>query len=166
MGLFGKKKETDKGKKFGGHWGFAIKGINGYEKYTWSATLFPDELVMKCITKGVKDTELALKISSILDAQYSTDIRTFTQSKSSLTKGIVGGALFGVPGAIVGSSPKVKNTTEFHGNILIAYKSSDGETKNIILTDNTVNSFQGSKLCEAIKEKMPKKEPPTGRIEL
>lgn len=169
MGLFGKKKTDDGGKEFGGQDGFLIKGIDAYEKYVWSATLYPDELLIKCITKsatGANGTEFVIKLSSIIDAQYSFDIDTITQSKSSLTKGLVGGALFGVPGAIVGSAPKTKTKNNVICNLLITYKSSSGEIKSILLRDNGVNVDHAAKLYDALKKILPKNKRPTKRIEL
>ncbi|MCI1999553.1 MAG: hypothetical protein LKJ75_02570 [Clostridia bacterium] len=166
MGLFGPKKTKDGGLEFGGHGGFVIKNIEGYERFTWQVYLIDDQIRIKCKTKKMQDTEMILKVSNIIDIQYSNDIETFTQSKSSLTKGLVGGALFGVPGAIVGSAPKTKTEVDTTGNLLITYKSSSGEEKNLLLRDNFSNRNEASSLYRALKEKMPKKEPPTGRIEL
>lgn len=85
-------------------------------------------------------SEISLDIDKITDVHYSEDVDIKTYHKSSLMKGMVGGNLFGLPGAIVGSMPKTKEKKYATGQLLIAYQT-NGEERQIALRDTKANVF-------------------------
>ncbi len=72
------------------------------------------------------------------------------KAQSSMARGIAGAALFGVSGAVIGSTPKSKVKHEAIGYAVIGYRDAKGEDKVIILKDQTPNSFICRKLVSAL----------------
>ncbi len=122
MGLFRKKKEkvNEYPKEFADI--FIMSGLNVRPKTECKVVI--DEENMTIVTE---ENEYVLKVDNIRKCDHSMDIKTtHTIEDGSIWKGMVGEALFGLPGAISGSLPTTKEQRLVTGSVTIIYQ---GRTK-------------------------------------
>lgn len=98
--------------------------------------------------------EISLNFDKIRSVDFQMDIDEKQFLKSSLVKGVVGAATFGVAGAIIGSSPKEKVKREVIGYTIISYNNSLGEFKQFALKDKIPNSLKCAKLTDTLKPRV------------
>lgn len=83
--------------------------------------------------------EFIIRKDSIVSINYSVDRKEEKKLESSISKGIIGGALFGVTGAIIGSQPKEKIVSSRSTSLLtLNYINSNGDNKNISISYNSI----------------------------
>lgn len=105
-----------------------VEGLGLVEKASCAVVLSPPNLVISCTGK-----EYTLPLKRITYVDYLTDVEKIRYLQSSMAKGIAGGALFGVSGAVIGSAPKTKVVNETTGYAVIGYRDEAGKEKTIIL---------------------------------
>lgn len=104
-------------------------------------------LVIECSNK-----QYIISQDKIIAVDYKMDIDTKIFNKNgSLIKGIAGGALFGVAGAIAGTQGKQTIQKEVQGYAIIGYLSSTGDEKYIVLRDSIANTHYCAKIVEKLK---------------
>ncbi len=122
-----------------------VEGLGVVENTQCSVALDPSNLVISCIGK-----EYTLPLRRIVYVDFIADTNKIRYLQSSMARGIAGAALFGVSGAVIGSTPKSKVKHEAIGYAVIGYRDAKGEDKVIILKDQTPNSFICRKLVSAL----------------
>ncbi len=83
-----------------------------------------------------KECNVSLNYKKITDVSYTSSVEIIEKSKSVAGRALVGGAILGPVGAVVGglSGTGKKQERKAHNYILVSYKdSSTGETKGILL---------------------------------
>lgn len=153
MGLFFKKK-----KKINGELGqFDLRHIIGLEipkGIYCKVTVYSDKLV---IESGGK--EYSLKVEKIYSVDFDMNVDIEKYTKSSMVKGVIGTATFGVPGAIIGSAPKTKEKRNVTCKAIISYNNSSEDTVYIIFEDIEPNVMKGSaKLVDTLRPIIKKRE--------
>ena len=78
---------------------------------------------------------ITLSLDRVNSIASSMQTYTKTVKKSSLAKAVVGGAVFGVPGAIIGAKPKEKHKTAVQWSIVVIY---DGNKEVVVKTFDTI----------------------------
>ncbi len=146
MGLFSRKKNNENselGK-------FDLKHLAGLE--------IPEEICCKVIVYKDRliiefgDKEYNLKIEKIRSVNFEMDLDIEKYTKSSMIKGIVGAATFGVSGAIIGSAPKTKEKRNVTSKAVINYETSSGSSSYIIFEDIEANVIKGAaKLVDTLR---------------
>lgn len=144
MGLFSKKKKND---------GYDYKGTLRHlfgleipENITCTVAIKNNEL---SIITGAN--EYTLKIDKIISVDFDMNVDVEKYTKSSIAKGIIGAATFGVAGAVIGSAPKTKEKRNVTCKAIINYENSNGESTYIILEDFEVNSRHAAKLVDKLR---------------
>lgn len=144
MGLFSKKKKND---------GYDYKGTLRHlfgleipENITCTVAIKNNEL---SIITGAN--EYTLKIDKIISVDFDMNVDVEKYTKSSMAKGIVGAATFGVAGAIIGSAPKTKEKRNVTCKAIINYENSNGESAYIIFEDSVANSQNAAGLVDTIR---------------
>ena len=144
MGLF-KKKEKDLEYSSIIH----IVGLDVPENCKCKVILKKVNLIILCA-----GNEYSLNIEKIKNVDFQIDVDEKQLLKSSLLRGAVGAAAFGVAGAVVGSSPKVKNKREVKCYAIISYENKNGENENFVLRDELPNTTQCAKLVDELKKRI------------
>lgn len=126
-----------------------VEGLRFPANCDCSIELTSTELSVLCA--GIK---FVTKIDQILNVELQVETIEKQYLQSSVAKGIVGGAVFGVPGAISGSSPKVKTIWQNIGAAVITYRNVNGVCEIFVLKDKEPCSRQCEKLVNAIKTRM------------
>ncbi|MBD5461511.1 MAG: hypothetical protein HDR24_00400 [Lachnospiraceae bacterium] len=116
-----------------------VEGLDVAEKSPCTVLLGPSALTISCTGK-----EYTLPLRRVIYIDFFTDAETIRYLQSSMAKGIVGGALFGTSGAVIGAAPKTKVVREATGHAVIGYVDASGKEKMIILRDQRANSY----MCE------------------
>jgi hypothetical protein len=127
IGLFGKKvkKEVTELKAY------HRSGLNGYG---WATTELKLDDENKCITMEAKKLQSAhLNYDQIISIDTTTEEKTKEKSKSVVGRAVVGGALLGPVGAVVGgmSGTGTNKTTKTSYYMVINYKSKNEEIKEL-----------------------------------
>lgn len=122
-----------------------VEGLGVVEGSSCQVVLNPSILTITCTGK-----EYTLPIKRITYVDFMVDADKIRYLQSSAVKGIVGAALFGVSGAVIGTMPKTKVAYEAIGYAVIAYRNTKGEEKLIILRDQSANSYICNKLVKAL----------------
>ena len=122
MSLFGKKKQT------------TFKPVSGNYVLSGGLPLAGGTMCLVSLTEtgvaisapGAKFNISIEKITSI-STKTDTEIQENKQLVSSIGGTLIGAALFGLPGAIVGGGPKEKtvSSTVYHNFMVITYKKDD-----------------------------------------
>ncbi|WP_097026179.1 hypothetical protein [Clostridium peptidivorans] len=153
MGLFFKKKKNINGELDK----FELRHITGLEipeKMYCEVTVYSDKLV---IESGDKEYNLKMEKICSVDFDMNLDIEKYT--KSSMVKGVVGAATFGVSGAIIGSSPKTKEKRKVTCKAIISYENSSGDTAYMIFEDLEANAVKGAaRLVDTLRPIVKKRE--------
>ena len=97
-----------------------------------------------------------MPIQRILYAECLTDVENIQYLKSSVAKGMIGAALFGVGGAVIGSAPKTKVRKQITSHAIIGYRDSSGKERVIILKDAAPNRMDASNLVFELNARVPK----------
>ncbi|MEA4853285.1 MAG: hypothetical protein VB082_03280 [Christensenella sp.] len=106
----------------------------------------------KMLVVNTGGTQYCLDATKLRSAELSEDINRQVYSKGSFGGGLVGGALFGIAGAVIGSAPKkVVETQVLRGSIIGYDDIQTGEIAYIVLSDMTANTFVSFKLIKRIK---------------
>ena len=135
-----------------------VGGLNVPENINCNAILNPTELIISC-----SGNEFVLPIEKIRNVECEFNIDEKQYLKSSMAKGIIGAATFGVAGAVIGSAPETKTKREIKCYAIISYDGTDGEVKTFILRDGYPNIEVCKKLVELLKGKINTR---TNRVEL
>lgn len=158
MGLFGKKNKYPKEFKDI----YVAAGLGVPEGSPCSIIANEDTISILC-----DGQEFVLKICNIIYYEYKMDVEIENSTQNgSVLKGMIGGAVFGLPGAIVGSLPKTKKKRLVTGTVMIKYQGqTDNQTIILISTPNTLGCAQ---LSDELKPKVKilEKDIQTSRIEL
>lgn len=129
-------------------------GLEIPEKMYCTVTVYNDKLVIESGSK-----EYNLKIEKICSVDFDMDVNIEKYVKSSMAKGVVGSAAFGVPGAIIGSAPKTKEKRKVTCKAIISYKGSSGDTSYVIFEDFEANAIKGAaKLVDTLRPLIKKQE--------
>lgn len=122
-----------------------IAGLNVPDNCKGAVNISNEKLTMRFAGQV-----LSLNISQInnIDCQMDIDINQY--QKSSIAKGIVGAAAFGVAGAIIGSTPKTKEKREVKCYAIISYTNSIGVSDTIVLGDAISNTANCAKLTDKL----------------
>lgn len=123
-----------------------VGGLNVPENMQCQVTLASGEL--KIFSNG---NEFVLPVTKIRNVEYQLNIDEKQYLKYSTAKTMIGAAAFGVPGAIIGSTPKKKTKREVKCYAIISYESIDGMYKTFILRDAVPNSLACAPLVDALR---------------
>jgi hypothetical protein len=134
--VFFKKKENGKVDRFDLR---HIVGLELPERMYCEVEVYSDRLN---IISGNK--EYNLKIEKINSVDFDMDIDIEKYTKSSVVKGALGAAMFGVSGAIIGSAPKTKEVRSVTSKAIINYDNSSGTSSYIIFEDFEANTAKGA----------------------
>lgn len=142
MGLFGKKK--NKLPKIMGDI-YVLSGLDIPIESVCVLTLNEKNLLIKGAGK-----EFVLDIDKITNCEHSFDVNVEQYEKNgSIIKGIVGGVTFGIPGALIGSTPKIKEKRLVTGITMVSYEGKDGLI-NIVLMSKP-NTLGSAELYDTLK---------------
>ena len=141
MGLFGKKDQTKEYTDI-----VHVVGLPIPENCKCKVMLKTQEMVI-----SGAGTEMTLLYEKIHNVDFQMDIDESIYQKSSLAKGIVGAATFGVAGAVLGSAPKTKTKREVKCYAIVTYQNADGEAQTFVLRDEYPNTQKCAKLIEQLK---------------
>lgn len=115
--------------------------------------------------------EFIIKLPQVQNVKYDVEREIEKETKTSTAKGLIGGALFGPAGAVVGSQPKekiVSNTTI--SSLTISYINSKGEDSRIEFVNRTFGGktpYEMKAFERKVNEIINKnKIPDSGSIEL
>lgn len=125
--MFGKKK--DKVDAVGNH----VSGLDIPEGQLVSITVADNQVIIKA---PAANKEYNITLDRVISISNYTDVEIQSYMKSSIGKGIVGAAAFGVAGAVIGSQPKEKKKHVLHMFLVIDY--ADGQ---IIITSDVSYRF-------------------------
>ena len=149
MGLFGKKKEVTEIKLI--HKG----GLNGYGMARTKLWLDDEN---NCITMEAKRlATVHLKYEQIIDIVSTADSKITEKDKSVLGRALVGSALLGPVGAVVGGISGTGSTkatkTSFY--MVISYRSNNGEIKELKFS---LYGIPWTKFIRSVKDRIASKE--------
>lgn len=113
-----------------------VEGLDVAKKSPCTVILSPSNMVISCTGK-----EYTLPLRRIMYAEFIVDVDKIRYLQSSMAKGAVGAAIFGVSGAVIGAAPKTKVAYEKVGYAVVGYRDAKGSERIIILKDQTVNSY-------------------------
>ena len=154
MGLFGKKKEVYP-KIYDDI--YVVAGLDVPQECKCSVELNENEIIVKAPGK-----EYVLSITKITNCEHRMDIDIEQYEKNgSLLKGIIGGVAFGIPGAIIGSSPKIKEKRLVTGMAILTYEAQMGS--NTIMLISKPNTLGCAAICDFLQ---PRINVRTQRVEL
>lgn len=156
MGLFGKKNKNPK--EFNDI--YVATGLGVPEGSPCTVIAKEDAISVIC-----DEQEFVLKIANIINYEYKMDIEIESSTQNgSVLKGMIGGAVFGLPGAIVGSLPKTKQKRLVTGTVVIKYQgNTDKQTIIFVSAPNTLGCAQISDELK-LKVKIAEEKPPIKRI--
>lgn len=123
-----------------------VDGLDIVEKTPCSVVIGPSNLIISCTGK-----EYTLPLRKITYVDYLADVEKIRYLQSSVAKGIVGGVLFGVSGAVIGTAPKTKLVNETTGYAVIGYRDASGKEKIIILRNQPTRPYTCSLLVNELK---------------
>lgn len=126
-----------------------VEGLGVVEKSPCSVVLSLSTLTITCTGK-----EYTLPLKRITYVDFIVDSDKIRYLQSSVAKGVVGAALFGTSGAVIGTTPKAKVAYEAIGYAVIAYRDMRGEEKIIILRDQSANSYICSTLVRTLEARI------------
>lgn len=94
-----------------------------------------------------------LDASKLRSIELSKDIDRRVYSEGSLTGGLIGGALFGLAGAVIGSAPRKRIETQVLRGAVIGYEDIDvaAGLAYIVLSDRKTNAACSRKLVKRLK---------------
>ncbi len=106
----------------------------------------------KRIVFNVAGSQYCLDIGKTRSIELSQDVNKQVYSKGSLGGGLVGGALFGLAGAVIGSAPKKRIETQILRGVILGYEDMQSVgLAYIVLSDVVPNAFTSYKLVKRIK---------------
>lgn len=140
--MFGKKKES-RAKVFKDI--YIVSGFDVPDKSPCVVELGEETVTIKCLGNNY-----VLSIDRIVNLDYKMDVDISQYTKNgSLVKGVVGGAAFGVAGAIIGASSKSKEKREVICTNFITYRS-ESINKTIVLA-NAPNAHTCASLHDSLR---------------
>lgn len=140
MGLFGKKKDKVKT--------FDMKHVVGLDlPQDVICSVIVDENQLTIISTA-KQFNIKMEKVRGIDFDMNVDIETYMQS--SMMKGLIGAATFGVAGAVIGSAPKGKEKRMVTAVATLSYTSQE-ETKYIVFQSITPNDSQVAMFTDALR---------------
>lgn len=125
MRLFGNKKKDIVIKKL-----YHVSGLGLVQGAECQVTLTDSQLIIVC-----GERKLVLDYDQLIKTDWTYDTKTEYEAKSSTLGTIVGAKMYGIPGAIVGAMPVIKEKKEHTGHVKISYFTSGGVLKEIVLKD-------------------------------
>lgn len=144
MGLFGKKNKYPK--EFNDM--YVVTGLGVSDGSPCSIVANEDTISIICDEK-----EFMLKISNIINYKYTMDVEIESSVQNgSVLKGMIGGVVFGIPGAIVGSLPKTKQKRLVTGSVMIKYEGKTGDQTIILVS--APNTLGCAQLSDELKPKV------------
>ena len=99
----------------------------------------------EAVAFAVGGTEFKLGLDKITGADIQKSIDTQVYSSGSFAGGLIGGALFGTVGAVIGSTPHKRVARSVKHGLLIAYQSGEKD-EYILLADKIENRICSKKL--------------------
>lgn len=130
-----------------------VTGLDIPENVQVSVFLKQDRLI---ITGAGKEYNLNFDKIVSSESHVTMDIKEYY--RSSTLKGVTGAALFGLPGAVIGSAPtKRKVKTDVKSFAVISFTAQSGEIATIILSDVLPNTRYASDLVAKLKPLTPDK---------
>lgn len=146
MGFFGSKKGSIISENF-----MLFQDVAQFKK-GWSieVALYDDHLTLTAI--GSKLSPIDLNYAKITDVYHGIETELVEKKKSVIGRALVGGALFGGVGAVVGSvsGSGSKQAKEYNTYFIISYKASDGTDAFLQFED--VRKYKGDKLAKKLQE--------------
>ena len=146
MGFFGSKKGSIISENF-----ILFQDVAPLKK-GWSieVALYDDHLTLTAI--GSKLSPIDLSYEKITDVYHGIETELVEKKKSVIGRAIVGGALFGGVGAVVGavSGSGSKQAKEYKTYFIISYKAYDGTDAFLQFED--VRKYKGDKLAKKLQE--------------
>lgn len=146
MGFFGSKNGSIISENF-----MLFQDVAQFKK-GWSieVALYDDHLTLKAI--GSKLSPIDLSYSKITDVYHGIETEIVEKKKSVIGRALVGDALFGGVGAIVGavSGSGSKQSKEYKTYFIISYNASDGTDAFLQFED--VRKYKGDKLAKKLQE--------------
>ena len=130
-----------------------VTGLDIPENVQVSVFLKTDKLT---ITGAGREYNLNFDKIVSLENHVTMDIKEYY--RSSTLKGVTGAALFGLPGAVIGSAPTKREVkTDVKSFAVISFTSQSGEIATIILSDVLPNTRYASDLVARLKPLTPDK---------
>ena len=130
-----------------------VIGLDIPENVQVSVFLKTDKLT---ITGAGREYNLNFDKIVSLENHVTMDIKEYY--RSSTLKGVTGAALFGLPGAVIGSAPTKREVkTDVKSFAVISFTAQTGEIATIILSDVLPNTRYASDLVARLKPLTPNK---------
>lgn len=130
-----------------------VTGLDIPENVQVSVFLKADSLT---ITGAGKEYNLNFGKIVSSESHVTMDIKEYY--RSSTLKGVTGAALFGLPGAVIGSAPSKREVkTDVKSFAVISFTARTGEIATIILSDVLPNTRYASDLVARLKPLTPNK---------
>lgn len=130
-----------------------VTGLDIPENVQVSVFLKTDKLT---ITGAGREYNLNFDKIVSSESHVTMDIREYYHS--STLKGVTGAALFGLPGAVIGSAPTKREVkTDVKSFAVISFTAQSGEIATIILSDVLPNTRYASDLVAKLKSLTPDK---------
>lgn len=174
MGLFGNnvrknfKKKVDSYKSLDSIMGFFEQvGLPTVKQAMYGILVFEDKLMIVS-----ENQEFSIRLDQLKFVDYKSERKTDREMRTSTAKAVVGTAMFGVAGAVIGSQAKQKTVKDvIMSSLVISFVNSKGEDAIIDFGYTTLPSDRmpvvmqefASKLNQIINRMIPQN---TGTIEL
>lgn len=129
-----------------------VGGLSAPENCKCTAVLNPEGLNVLC-----GGNEFFLRLEKIRNVDFQLDIDEKQYLKNSMIGGMAGAAMFGISGAIIGSSPKTKTKREVKCYAIISYDDGRGQYHTFILRDEIANLNRCAKLVDTLKPMIQQK---------
>lgn len=130
-----------------------VTGLDIPENVQVSVFLKPDRLT---ITGAGREYNLNFDKIVSLENHVTVDVKEYY--RSSTLKGVTGAALFGLPGAVIGSAPTKRTVkSDVKSFAVISFTAQSGEIATIILSDVLPNTRYASDLVARLKPLTPDK---------
>ena len=130
-----------------------VTGLDIPENVQVSVFLKPDSLT---ITGAGREYNLNFDKIVSLENHVTVDVKEYY--RSSTLKGVTGAALFGLPGAVIGSAPTKRTVkSDVKSFAVISFTAQSGEIATIILSDVLPNTRYASDLVARLKPLTPDK---------
>ena len=152
------QKERDKQEGISRYSVIHVGGLPAPENCKAAVALSPTTLTINC-----GGSEYVLNIEKIRNVDTQLDINEIQYLESSFARGVIGAALFGSSGAIIGSAPRTKTKIKIKGYAIISYEDAQGEYKTFLLRDAAENMNICSRLVDDLR---PRVSQQLNRVEL
>ncbi len=127
------------------------------------AALYEDRIEIANSNSKNKNS-VTLRVEKVNDVSFGTEKELVTKERSPIGRAIVGGALLGPVGALVGGMSGLKDGRKpvYTTLLTIGYIGQDGEQKVLMFEDT--RRHHGRKFANELRARLPKSDPVNGSV--